>query len=113
MVGARVTFETVNSTDASGSSVDHKLPQLSCVDSLSEVIILEIVGRSADSVLILLLLFQCLLGFRLFHTIWLHLRNRRAGMARERELLALPLPPDAELPAVLIQIPTFNEGALV
>jgi len=71
------------------------------------------VGRSADSLLILLLLFQCLLGFRLFHTIWLHLRNRRAGMARERELLALPLPPDAELPAVLIQIPTFNEGALV
>ena len=67
----------------------------------------------ADSVLILLLLVQCLLGFRLFHTIWLHLRNRRAGMARERELLALPLPPDAELPAVLIQIPTFNEGALV
>ena len=34
-------------------------------------------------------------------------------MARERELLALPLPPDADLPAVLIQIPTFNEGALV
>src|SRR5271165_5990786 len=34
-------------------------------------------------------------------------------MARERELLALPLPPDAELPAVLIQIPSFNEGALV
>ena len=77
------------------------------------MIILEIVGRWADSVLILFLLVQCLLGFRLFHTIWLHLRNRRSGMARERELLALPLPPDADLPAVLIQIPTFNEGALV
>jgi len=34
-------------------------------------------------------------------------------MAREREQLGLPLPSDAELPAVLIQIPTFNEGALV
>jgi hypothetical protein len=34
-------------------------------------------------------------------------------MARERELLALPLPPDAELPAVLIQIPTFNEVGLL
>ena len=37
----------------------------------------------------------------------------RPGMAREGELLALPLPPDAELPAVLIQIPTFNEGGLL
>ena len=66
--------------------------------------------------LILLLLFQCLLAFDFFtrfHTIWLHLRNRRAGMAREREHLALPLPPDGELAAVLVQIPTFNEGALV
>ena len=34
-------------------------------------------------------------------------------MVRERELLGLPLPPDAQLPAVLIQIPTFNEGTLV
>ena len=77
------------------------------------MIILEIVGRSVDSLLILLLLFQCLLGLRLFHMIWLHLRNRRAGMARERELLGLTLPPDDELPVVLIQIPTFNEGTLV
>lgn len=34
-------------------------------------------------------------------------------MAREPELISLPLPPEAELPAVLIQIPTFNEGGLV
>jgi len=34
-------------------------------------------------------------------------------MARERELLALPLLPDVKLPAALVQIPTFNEGALV
>src|SRR5262249_23625358 len=40
-------------------------------------------------------------------------RLRRAGLAREAELLRHPLPPDAELPAVLIQIPTCNEGAVV
>jgi cellulose synthase/poly-beta-1,6-N-acetylglucosamine synthase-like glycosyltransferase len=74
---------------------------------------LNTIGRSADVLLIALLLFQCLLGLRLFHTISLYLRHRRRGLAHERAMLALPLPADDALPAVLVQIPCYNEGALV
>lgn len=48
--------------------------------------------------------------------LWLviaHLRARKAGLAREAAILASELPPDDELPHVLVQIPTFNEGAIV
>jgi cellulose synthase/poly-beta-1,6-N-acetylglucosamine synthase-like glycosyltransferase len=38
---------------------------------------------------------------------------RRASLAQERERLASPLPPDDELPDVVLQIPTFNEGSIV
>jgi cellulose synthase/poly-beta-1,6-N-acetylglucosamine synthase-like glycosyltransferase len=40
-------------------------------------------------------------------------RFRSAGLANEKRMLALPLPNDAELPHVLVQIPSFNEGKLV
>lgn len=40
-------------------------------------------------------------------------RFRSAGLANEERMLALPLPDDAELPHVLVQIPAFNEGKLV
>ncbi|HEX3756600.1 MAG TPA: glycosyltransferase, partial [Rhizomicrobium sp.] len=40
-----------------------------------------------------------------------YLRNRRRGMADEARILSLPLRSD--LPRVLVQLPTFNEGALV
>ncbi|MCW5770961.1 MAG: glycosyltransferase [Rhodospirillaceae bacterium] len=43
----------------------------------------------------------------------LHLRLRKAGMAAEAAALAAPLPPEAALPHVVVQIPVFNEGALV
>ena len=43
----------------------------------------------------------------------LHHRLKPAGLARERALLATPLPPDAELPHVVVQIPSFNEGPVV
>src|SRR5690242_21860067 len=43
----------------------------------------------------------------------LHHRVKPAGLARERALLATPLPPDAELPHVVVQIPSFNEGPVV
>jgi cellulose synthase/poly-beta-1,6-N-acetylglucosamine synthase-like glycosyltransferase len=46
-------------------------------------------------------------------TLLQHLRHRRAGMQSEREMLAVGLPDNDALPAVLVQIPTFNEGALV
>ena len=42
-----------------------------------------------------------------------HLRYRRASLAAEAQLLRMPLPPDPDLPHVLVQIPTFNEGHLV
>jgi cellulose synthase/poly-beta-1,6-N-acetylglucosamine synthase-like glycosyltransferase len=38
---------------------------------------------------------------------------RPAGLAGERERLAAPLPPEAELPDVVVQIPVFNEGPIV
>jgi cellulose synthase/poly-beta-1,6-N-acetylglucosamine synthase-like glycosyltransferase len=38
---------------------------------------------------------------------------RRSGLALERKRLALPLPPDGELPDVVVQIPVFNEGPIV
>ncbi|MDQ0467262.1 glycosyltransferase family 2 protein [Labrys wisconsinensis] len=47
----------------------------------------------------------CLLG--------LHWRLRRAGLADEAARLARPLPPDPDLPDVVVQIPTFNEGTMV
>jgi cellulose synthase/poly-beta-1,6-N-acetylglucosamine synthase-like glycosyltransferase len=74
--------------------------------------ILASAGRAADVILVLVLLMQLALGFRVLHTVALHLRHRRAGLARERAALAQP-PPDDRLPGVLVQIPTFNEGQLV
>jgi cellulose synthase/poly-beta-1,6-N-acetylglucosamine synthase-like glycosyltransferase len=43
----------------------------------------------------------------------LHWRLRRGGLADEAAALARPLPPDEALPHVVVQIPVFNEGALV
>lgn len=43
----------------------------------------------------------------------IHLRLRAVGMEREAQLLAQPLPPDSKLPHVVVQIPVFNEGAIV
>jgi cellulose synthase/poly-beta-1,6-N-acetylglucosamine synthase-like glycosyltransferase len=74
---------------------------------------LGIVGRTADISLVVFLLTQLALGFRLSQTVVLHLRYRRTGLERERLALIQPLPAEDELPAVLIQIPTFNEGHLV
>ncbi len=74
---------------------------------------LGIIGRTADFTLVGLLLMQLGLAFRVSQTVLLHLYHRRAGLERERIALTRPLPPDEELPAVLVQIPTFNEGRLV
>jgi cellulose synthase/poly-beta-1,6-N-acetylglucosamine synthase-like glycosyltransferase len=49
----------------------------------------------------------------LFCLLALHLALRRERLVREARDLARPLPPDAELPHVVVQIPVFNEGALV
>jgi cellulose synthase/poly-beta-1,6-N-acetylglucosamine synthase-like glycosyltransferase len=49
----------------------------------------------------------------LLYMVLLHRRLKPAGLARERALLATPLPPDAELPHVVVQIPSFNEGPVL
>ncbi len=55
----------------------------------------------------------CLLGSTYVWTLVLFLRHRRGALDEERRLLCEPLPPDPELPHVLVQIPTFNEAGLV
>ena len=48
-----------------------------------------------------------------FYLVALHWRLRAGGLARERALLAQPLPADEALPDVVVQIPVYNEGPLV
>jgi cellulose synthase/poly-beta-1,6-N-acetylglucosamine synthase-like glycosyltransferase len=48
-----------------------------------------------------------------FYLVVKHWRLRAAGLAREQAALAQPLPPEADLPHVVVQIPTYNEGAMV
>src|SRR6185503_1306247 len=40
-------------------------------------------------------------------------RLRAKGIEREEDLLATPLPPEGELPHVVVQIPSFNEGPVL
>jgi cellulose synthase/poly-beta-1,6-N-acetylglucosamine synthase-like glycosyltransferase len=75
--------------------------------------VLAIVGRTADITLVVFILMQLALAFRVSQTVLLHLYHRRVGLERERIALTRPLPSEDELPAVLVQIPTFNEGRLV
>ena len=49
----------------------------------------------------------------LLYMVVLHHRLKERGLRREEELLATPLPPDAELPHVVVQIPSFNEGGVL
>src|SRR5260370_18886753 len=49
----------------------------------------------------------------LLYMVVLHHRLKRRGLAHERELLATPLPADSELPHVVVQIPSFNEGPVL
>ncbi|MGJ4857742.1 glycosyltransferase family 2 protein [Labrys sp. KB_33_2] len=48
-----------------------------------------------------------------FYLVFKHWRLRRTGIEAERRLLAHGLPADADLPDVVVQIPTYNEGAMV
>jgi cellulose synthase/poly-beta-1,6-N-acetylglucosamine synthase-like glycosyltransferase len=49
----------------------------------------------------------------LLYMVMLHHRLKKSGLSREQRLLATPLPPDAELPHVVVQIPSFNEGPVL
>jgi cellulose synthase/poly-beta-1,6-N-acetylglucosamine synthase-like glycosyltransferase len=48
-----------------------------------------------------------------FYLVVKHWRLRATGMAAERRILSRRLPPDQDLPHVVVQIPTYNEGAMV
>jgi len=76
-------------------------------------VILGIVGRTVDVFLITCLVVGYALSWGVTRTAWLYVRHRHAGLQRERDMLSADLPPDGALPAVLVQIPTFNEGALI
>jgi cellulose synthase/poly-beta-1,6-N-acetylglucosamine synthase-like glycosyltransferase len=58
------------------------------------------------------LLIACFIG-SLLYMLLLHHRLKKAGLAREAALLATSLPPDASLPHVVVQIPSFNEGPVL
>jgi cellulose synthase/poly-beta-1,6-N-acetylglucosamine synthase-like glycosyltransferase len=49
----------------------------------------------------------------LLYMVVLNHRLRQRGLDREEELLSTPLPPDAQLPHVVVQIPSFNEGPVL
>lgn len=74
---------------------------------------IEIISLINDGLFLLALigLTTMVLGF--LQLIVLHRRLRPAAMEREKALLERELPADAELPHVLIQLPTFNEGPIV
>jgi cellulose synthase/poly-beta-1,6-N-acetylglucosamine synthase-like glycosyltransferase len=63
------------------------------------------------AVLLGCLLLYALLGLSFFWVLFAHLYYRRQSLAREAAILAAPLP--AQLPHILVQLPTFNEGALI
>src|SRR5499427_3858182 len=49
----------------------------------------------------------------LLYMVVLHHRLKPGGLRHEQELLATPLPADPELPHVVVQIPSFNEGGVL
>src|SRR5258707_6254604 len=49
----------------------------------------------------------------LLYMVVLHHRLKAAGLAHEEALLQTPLSPDGDLPHVVVQIPSFNEGPVL
>ena len=66
---------------------------------------LEWVVIAAYSLIGLALLLLAILSLNLSIIVGLHLFHRRRGLAIEAALLARPLPPDAALPRVVVQLP--------
>jgi cellulose synthase/poly-beta-1,6-N-acetylglucosamine synthase-like glycosyltransferase len=73
----------------------------------------QLIGDLTHLVLILALVLLCVLGAGLPWLMFQHVRRRKAALAEEERILSSPLPPDAGLPRVLVQIPAFNEGGLI
>ena len=57
-------------------------------------------------------LLAAFVGSLLYMVVLNHLL-RAGALEREEDLLSTPLPPDAELPHVVVQIPSFNEGPVL
>jgi cellulose synthase/poly-beta-1,6-N-acetylglucosamine synthase-like glycosyltransferase len=74
---------------------------------------LDVVRQLNHAVLLVALALLCVLCWALAWHVITFLRLRRSGMARESALLAHPLPAEGDLPDVLVQIPTFNDGAVI
>lgn len=56
---------------------------------------------------------HCVLGTSAFWLAGSYLRRRSEALAREKRLFSVALPADANLPDVLVQLPTFNERNLI
>lgn len=75
--------------------------------------ILEFLRHLNQGVLLVALVPLWAIGASLIWLVAQHLRLRRSALAKEAMLLARALPPDRELPHVLVQVPTFNEGSVI
>lgn len=74
---------------------------------------LQLIGEISHWILILALLVVCAFGASLVWLLVQHVRLRATALADEARLLATSMPADADLPHVLVQIPSFNEGMLI
>src|SRR5215475_8629392 len=74
---------------------------------------LDLVVILANVAIGLSLLLLGILSFNFSVIVGLHLFYRRRALARERLLLAQPLPPPAQLPRVVIQLPVYNERNVI
>src|SRR3954463_12975928 len=75
--------------------------------------LLEVLSTVAVSVFAVACAVQLVLAGCFFYLLWLYRRLRPAGLAQEALLLARLPGPDWVPPDVVVQIPTFNEGAIV
>ena len=74
---------------------------------------LQLLGDLSHLLLVLALLLICGLGVGMPWLLFHHVRLRKTALAEEARVLSSPLPPDGDLPHVLVQIPVFNEGGLI
>jgi cellulose synthase/poly-beta-1,6-N-acetylglucosamine synthase-like glycosyltransferase len=74
---------------------------------------LQIVSLINDALFAVALLGLTTVALGFLRLTLLHRRLRKGALKREADLLASKLPAKAKLPHVLVQIPSFNEGAIV
>jgi cellulose synthase/poly-beta-1,6-N-acetylglucosamine synthase-like glycosyltransferase len=77
------------------------------------VLVFDVLGSIPIILATLGLVASCVFTLATLWLIALHLKLRQSGLEREQQILALALPSDGDLPHVVVQIPCFNEGAIV